>query len=123
MSRLTTRVDRLERARSPFGWCCSRVAEHGLCLSSEKGTSLPTKKGATEIFLSTSRESSKSPKKAGAWRQWGAHRKGGHPRVLIEKETTSSAVYLVLIGRGCASVVGLAQQTGDLLQAGLRQGL
>jgi len=44
----------------------------------EKGTSLPTKKGATEIFLSTSRESSKSSKK----------RESGVSAVLIEKEAT-----------------------------------
>jgi len=49
-----------------------------MCLSSEKGTSLPTKKGATEIFLSTSRESSKSSKK----------REPGVSAVLIEKEAT-----------------------------------
>lgn len=28
MSRLTARMDRLEHTRNPFGWCCSRVAEH-----------------------------------------------------------------------------------------------
>jgi len=55
---------------------CDQV--HYMCLSSEKGTRLPTKKGATEIFLSTSRESSKSSKK----------REPGVSAVLIEKEAT-----------------------------------
>ncbi len=54
------------------------VREYLVCLSSEKGTRLPTKKGATEIFLSTSRESSKSSKK----------REPGVSAVLIEKEAT-----------------------------------
>jgi len=43
--------------------------------------------------------------------------------VPIEKEATSRAVSVVGRGRGGAGVVGRAQQTGDLFQAGVRQGL